>query len=100
MFVKTQYETVVNLTHYSVIKIDYSQLIHGSPYHQIWVETADGKNKVILAHWKVDINNPTRDIKTVHATKSFDAIFEKLSGGETTFDLKAYIADIADNIPF
>ncbi len=41
MFVKTQFEKIVNLTHHSTIEIDFSLPIHGHHFHQIWawVET-------------------------------------------------------------
>ena len=100
MFVKTQYERIVNLTHYSVIKIDYSISIHGRSYHRIWVETTDGDNRQVLAEWRADINKPISELGAKHATKTFDAIFENLLAGEKAFDLKTFIEEHADNIPF
>ena len=95
MFVKTQYERIVNLTHYSTIKIDFSLPIYGRHYHRIWVETTDGKCMHVLAEWRVDINNNPTIVSTARkATQAFDAIFKNLVGGESAFDLKAFISKL------
>ena len=94
MFVKTQYEQIVNLTHYSTIKIDFSMPSYGRHYHRIWVETTDGKCMHVLAEWKVPINIPTMDSTAKDATQAFDAIFKNLFGGESAFDLKAFISKL------
>lgn len=92
MFVKTQYEQIVNLTHYSTIKIDFALLMYGHYYHRIWAETTDGKYQRVLAEWKVPINNQTMGSTARNATRAFDAIFKNLFDGESAFDLKAFIS--------
>ena len=97
MFVKTQFETIVNLAHYSKIYIDYFVKSPNSNnvYHEISVSLEDNidghiknvreKTLALIPANRQELPN-SGDI----AKKAFDELFEAILNNESAFDISIY----------
>ena len=102
MFVKTQFNTIVNLAHYSKIYIDYSVKSPNSDnvYHEISVsleDNVDGHMKNVREKTLALIPEKLPNSGDF-AKAAFDDLFEAILNNEAAFDISNYyIQKMANN---
>ena len=103
MFVKTQFETIVNLTEFEKIKIEWSERQpSGNIFHTISAMSEEYSYRPRVGG-SVDISDeaPMRTYKsetlaqfpkdmTEEAKKAFNDLFKKLRSGASAFDISRY----------
>ena len=104
MFVKTQFETIVNLTEFEKIKIEWSERqSSGSIFHTISAISEEYSYRPKVGG-SVDVSDevPLRTYKSValaqfpesmtgQAKRAFNDLFLKLDSGASAFDISQYV---------
>ena len=105
MFVKTQFETIINLAEFQKIKIEWSERqSSGSVFHTISAVSEEYSYKPQMGG-SVEVAGeiPTRTYKsetlaefpkdmTEKAKEAYNSVFSALLQGETAFDMTDYIS--------
>ena len=104
MFVKTQFETIINLTEFEKIKIEWSERQpSGSIFHTISAiseeysyrpkvgGSVDIADEVPLRTHKSETLAQFRENMTEQAERAFNDLFLELHKGTSAFDLSKYI---------
>ena len=104
MFVKTQFETIVNLTEFEKIKIEWSETQpSGNIFHTISAMSEEYSYRPMMGAESIEISSevPMRTYKsetlaqfpkdmTEEAKKAFNDLFKKLRSGASAFDISRY----------
>ena len=103
MFVRTQFETIVNLTEFDKIKIEwYKRQESGSVFHTISVVSEEYSQRLTPErHIEVSSEGPMRTYKSEtlaqfrqemkgEAQAAYQDLYNALKSGNTTFDIGQY----------
>ena len=89
MFVKTQFDTIINLAEFEKIKVEWSVKSPNSKnVHNTISAVSEGKCE-ILAQFKENMADETGN--------AYQDLFSALLAGDTAFDMTHYLSAIAHN---